>query len=98
MCTTPDFGAGAGAVELKISFDGITYNKSGSAFYYHDDVKIDNMLPSMGTHMGGTTVGVRLSKSPMPSSFEVGLTTVPALCKPRWASGSTSTGWASPSR
>ena len=81
VCTAPDFGSGAGAVELKISFDGITYTKSGSAFYYHDDVKIDNMLPSMGTHMGGTTVGVRLSKSPMPSSFEVGLTTVPALCK-----------------
>ncbi|QDZ25793.1 hypothetical protein A3770_19p83110 [Chloropicon primus] len=81
VCTAPDFGSGSAAVELKISFDGITYTKSGSAFYYHDDIKIDNILPSMGTHMGGTTVGVRLGKSPMPSSFEVGLTTVPALCK-----------------
>ena len=81
VCTAPDFGSGAGAVELKISFDGITYTKSGSAFYYHDDIGIDNILPSLGTHMGGTTVDVRLNKSPMPSSFEVGLTTVPALCK-----------------
>ena len=81
VCTAPEFGSGAGAVELKISFDGITYTKSGSAFYYHDDVKIDNILPSIGTHIGGTTVGVRLANSPMPSSFEVGLTSVPALCK-----------------
>ena len=81
VCTAPEYGSGPGAVELKISLDGVTFTQSGAAYFYHDDLKIDDISPSIGGHLGGTTVAVRLSEDPMPSAFKVGSVTVPATCK-----------------